>query len=292
MSGAELPGKGTGGGMTILPEGYTDFHVHLFPDDFFEAIWDFFKREYGMEIVHQLYARECIEYLREHGVGTVVYSNYAHTPEAAGVLNEWNMKLLDAHRDVHCFAAFHPDEKDALPTARDLLEHPGVLGFKLHFLVQPFSPDDERLFPLYELVTNRGKRLLLHIGTGPIGNERVGAKFAKRLLARYPSLSVTIAHMGAFEFEEFFALLETHPGLFLDTAFCFLPGNFRMYRLGTDLLERYSDRLLYGSDFPNIFHHRDEEITALEAMNLSPEFYRRVFKNNAERLLGRSRHRF
>lgn len=272
--------------MTVLPEGYTDFHVHLFPDDFFDAIWGFFKREYGLEIVHQLYARECIDYLREQGVGTIVYSNYAHTPEAAGVLNRWNLKLLDETSGVSCFAAFHPDEKDALLKARDIIGHPKILGFKLHFLVQPLRPDDERLFPLYEMVMDHGKRLLLHTGTGPIGNERVGVKFVRRLLERYPSLPANIAHMGAFEFEEFFALLDAHPGLFLDTAYCFLPGEFRMYRLGAEPLERYRDKLLYGSDFPNIFHHRSEELNALEALALSPEFYRKVFKDNGETLLG------
>lgn len=273
--------------MTALPAGYTDFHVHLFPDDFFDAIWGFFKREYGLEIVHQLYARDCIDYLREQGVGAIVYSNYAHTPEAAGVLNDWNVKLLEESSDAYCFTAFHPGEKDALPKARDIIAHPKVMGFKLHFLVQPFRPDDESLFPLYEMVMDHGKRLLLHTGTGPIGNERVGIGFVRSLLERYPSLPANIAHMGAYEFTEFFALLDAHPSLFLDTAYCFLPGDFRMYRLSANLLERYQDRLLYGSDFPNIFHHRSEEIAALEALNLSQEFYRKVFKENGDALLGK-----
>jgi uncharacterized protein len=271
--------------MTALPAGFTDFHVHLFPDDFFDAIWVYFKRVYGLDIVHQLYARECIDYLRERGVGTIVYSNYAHKKGAAAKLNGWNTELLDCNRDIYCFAPFHPDDADALPRAREIIQHPKVLGFKLHFLVQAMRPDDETLFPLYEMVMEHGKRLLLHIGTGPVGNERVGVVFLRTLLERYPSLPANIAHMGAFEFMDFFTLLDVHPNLFLDTAYCFLPGDFRMYRLGNGLLEKYQDRLLYGSDFPNIFHHRDEEISALEGMNLSQEFYRKVFKDNGDALL-------
>jgi uncharacterized protein len=271
--------------MSRLPAGIVDFHVHLFPDSFFDAIWVFFKRMYGMDVVHKLYARECIDYLREQDVGAIVYSNYAHKEGSARVLNDWNARLLDGHRDIYCFAPFHPGDKDALPMARDIIKHPKVLGFKLHFLVQPMRPDDEELFPLYELVMEHGKRLLLHIGTGPIGNERVGAAYLGRLLDRYPSLPANIAHLGGFEFQEFFSLLETHPNLLLDTSYCFLPGDFRMYGLGPELLEKHRDKLLYGSDFPNLFHHRDEELAALEGMNLSQVFYQQVFKGNGEALL-------
>lgn len=271
--------------MSVLPQGFVDFHVHLFPDDFFEAIWGYFRREYGLDVAHRLYARDCIDYLRARGAGAIVYSNYARSKGTAGILNDWNLELLESTRDVYCFAAFHPDDEDALPKALDLIGHPKVLGFKLHFLVQPFRPDDERLFPLYETVMEHGKRLLLHIGNGPVGNDRVGSGFLRGLLDRYPSLPANIAHMGAFEFPETFSLLEDHPHLFLDTAYCFLPGDFRMYRLGSGPLEIYRDRLLYGSDFPNIFHHRDEELSALEGMGLSAGFYQKVFRDNGEALL-------
>jgi hypothetical protein len=273
------------GYMTVFPARMIDFHVHLFPDDFFDAIWGFFKREYGMDVVHQMYARECIDYLRARDVGSIVYSNYAHRKGTAGTLNDWNVKLLDSTEDVYCFAAFHPDDDDALERARDLLQHPKVLGFKLHFLVQPIRPDDERLHPLYELVADTGRRLLLHIGTGPIGNDRVGMAFLRTILAHYPDLRANVAHLGAHEFDQAFTLLEEYPGVFLDTSFCFLPGSFRLYRLGPELLEKHRHRLLYGSDFPNLLHHRREELSALAGMNLSREFYHRVFRENAEALL-------
>ena len=32
--------------MPQLPETIIDFHVHLFPDELFDAIWKFFSREY------------------------------------------------------------------------------------------------------------------------------------------------------------------------------------------------------------------------------------------------------
>ncbi len=269
----------------ILPEKIIDFHVHLFPDDLFEAIWKFFKKNYGLEVVHKLYSQECIEYLRNRGVDTIVYSNYAHKKGVAKRLNDWNVDLLDRTESVYCFAAFHPEDEKSLESAERILAHPKILGFKLHFLVQSFSPDDKRLFPLYEMVLKHRKRFLLHIGTGPLGNAYTGIGRFRNVLARYPDLPANIAHMGAFEFRGFFDLLDNHPNLFVDTSYCFLPDNFRMYTLGNGLLEKYQSRILYGSDFPNLFHHRREEIMALMALGLPQEFYDRIFLENAKTLL-------
>lgn len=271
--------------MIPLPEEIIDFHVHLFPDKLFDAIWTFFKKDYGMDVIHRLYSLQCIEYLRNNHVGPIVYSNYAHKKGVAPLLNTWNRELLDKTEDVYCFAAYHPDDEDALEMAQDIISHPRVLGFKLQLLVQKFYPHDERLFPLYEMVMEKNKRILFHVGTGPVGNKYVGIDNFKKLLSRYPDLPANIAHMGALEFREFFDLLKDHEHLYFDTAFCFLPKAAQMYNLGSDLLEQYKDRLLYGSDFPNIIFPREEEIDALMRMGLSNEFYERVFLANGNRII-------
>jgi len=271
--------------MNYLPEKIIDFHVHLFPDDFFEAIWKFFKKNYGLDVIDRLYARQCVEYLRDHGVGTIVYSNYAHKKGVANLLNAWNKEFLDGTDDIYCFAAFHPDDEDAMAIAEDIISHPKVLGFKLQLLVQEFYPFDVRLFDLYELVMEKNKRILFHAGTGPVGNRYVGIDNFRKILVRYPDLPANIAHMGGFEFKEFFDLLENHKQLYLDTAFCFLPEPARMYTLGSWPIETYKDRILYGSDFPNIVFPRQVEIDALADMDLSEECYQRIFQGNARHLI-------
>jgi len=268
-----------------LPEKIIDFHVHLFPDKLFDAIWTYFEKDYGMDVIHRLYANQCIEYLRSKGVGTIVYSNYAHKKGVAPYLNTWNRELLDRTEDVYCFAAFHPDDDNALEKARDIARHPKVLGFKLQLLVQRFYPHDERLYGLYEMAMEMNKRILFHVGTGPVGNKYVGFDNFNKLLKRYPGLPANIAHMGALEFREFFDLLDVHDRLYFDTAFCFLPRAAQMYNLGGDLLEHYKDRLLYGSDFPNIIFPAEEEIDCLVRMDLSKEFYERVFYTNGRHLI-------
>ena len=272
-------------GVKKLPETIVDFHVHLFPDRLFEKIWSFFSRGYGWDVRHHLYYRECVEYLRDRNVGTIVYSNYAHREGVAKRLNEWNLSVLDELPGLYCFAAYHPGDDDALEMARRVLDHPRVLGFKLQLLVQRFHPHDERLFPMYELVMERNKRILFHVGTGPVGNEFVGFEHFARLLDRYPDLPANVAHMGALEFGAFFGLLETHPRLFFDTSFSFLPGLPVRFDLGNDALERHRNRIVYGSDFPNIIFPREDEIEFLLGLDLSQEFYDAVFHDNGMRII-------
>lgn len=274
----------------FLPQPLVDFHVHLFPDRLFDAIRRQFVADYGWSVLHSLYWRESVAYLRERGVGPVVYSNYAHRKDIARGLNDWNLKILEELPDIYCFAAFHPDDDDALAQAAALLDHPRILGFKLQLLVQRFAPDDERLFALYELVMARGKRLLLHVGTGPVGNEFVGVAPFRRLLDRYPGLPAIVAHMGSLEYGPFGELLDAHPALYLDTAFSFLPRLGAMFDLGNDFLERHRGRILYGSDFPNILFPREDEIDTLLGRGLSQPFYDAVFRDNGLRLIRECSH--
>lgn len=270
-----------------LPESIIDFHVHLFPDRLFEAIWKRFLVDYQWDVQYHFYYRECVDYLEGHGVSPLVYSNYAHRKGIARGLNEWNMKVLDELPGLYCFAAYHPDDEDAVEMAEEVLRHPGVLGFKLQLLVQRFPPHDRRLYPMYEMVIREGKRVLLHAGNGPVGNEFVGISHFRRLMADFPDLPVTVAHMGGMEFGEFSLLLDEFPNLYFDTAFAFMPRLPLRFDQGNDYLEAHRERILYGSDFPNLIFPREEEINYLLGLDLSQEFYDSVFRDNGLELIRR-----
>jgi predicted TIM-barrel fold metal-dependent hydrolase len=161
------------------------------------------------------------------------------------------------------------------------------MGVKLHFLVQRFHPQDRKLYGLYEKVAAAGKYLLLHVGNGPVGNEFVGIANFRRLLEDFPDLPAIVAHMGGLEYGEFGLLLNRHPALYLDTSYSFLPPLGRMFDLGNEFLEVNRERILYGSDFPNVLFPRELEIETLLALDLSEDFYRRVFWENGRALIER-----
>lgn len=272
--------------LNTIPKSIIDFHVHLFPDKLFDAIWKVFESLAESELPYKFYYKECIDYLSQKGVTPIVFSNYAHKKGVAEPMNDWNIDVLEEFPNLYCFAAYHPDDSNALKYAERMLIHPRVAGIKMHFELQKFYPFDERLIPLYEMIIDKKKRVLLHIGNGPvIGNEFVGYKNFIKLLHRFPDLPANIPHMGGLEFKEFIDLLDGHPNLYLDTAFSFWPDLPFTFNLDTEYLEKYKSRIIYGSDFPNIFLPREGEIKYLLKLDLSQEFYNSVFYNNGMKLL-------
>ncbi|RJP14295.1 MAG: hypothetical protein C4520_21495 [Candidatus Abyssobacteria bacterium SURF_5] len=269
--------------QNLLPFPIIDFHVHLFPDRLFDAIWRTFREDYNWQVRYPLYTPQIIDFLKNRGVEKIVYSNYAHRTGIAEGLNRWNIELLEREPNLFCFAAAHPD--DPAGETLQVLEHPRVIGFKLQLLVQRFYPDDERLFPLYERVIETGKRILMHVGTGPVGNEFVGIKHFRRLMRRYPQLKVNVPHMGEFEVDAFFDMLDEYPGLYLDTAFAFFPNELNTYVFTAEKLLRHQDRIVYGSDFPNLIFDWETEIEILMGLGLGENACRKIFRTNALDLL-------
>jgi len=271
--------------MSVLPEKIIDFHVHLFPDKLIEAIWDAFSTDYKWDVLYKMYYRESVEFLNKNNVTPIVYSNYAHKKGIAEGLNQWNMEVLDEIPNLYCFAAIHPDDDNYMEIAKNIISHPKVLGFKLQLLVQNFYPHDERLFPLYDLVMEKNKRILFHAGTGPVGNEYVGIDNFRKVLEKYPDIPANIAHMGALEFKEFMDLLEEHKNIYFDTSFTFFRSVNMGFNLDNSYLEQNKDRILYGSDFPNLIFPREEEINTLIELGLSNEFYQNIFFDNGMKLI-------
>ena len=271
--------------MNKLPEKLIDFHVHLFPDKLFDAIWSHFKKIYKWNILYKFYYKECIDFLRERGVEKIVYSNYAHKAGIAEYLNRWNVEVVDKHEECYCFAAFHPADNNAVKMAEEVLQHPKIFGFKLHFLVQELYPDDERIFPLYEMVIEKKKKILMHVGTGPISNKYVGYKYFEKVMKRYPEMQIIVPHLGAFEYEKFFKIFAQHESICMDTSFNFFPDEEYGWSLDSCNLENNKDRLLYGSDFPNLIYPYETEIETMQKLNLSDEFYKKIFYENGKNII-------
>jgi predicted TIM-barrel fold metal-dependent hydrolase len=98
--------------------------------------------------------------------------------------------------------------------------------------------------------------------------------------------------MGAFESEAFLALLDAHPNLYVDTTMALAPAAGRY--VGADpsaiadaALIRYQDRILFGSDFPLLPYDYDEERRWAWERDLPDDVRRKIFHDNAARLLAR-----
>jgi predicted TIM-barrel fold metal-dependent hydrolase len=108
-------------------------------------------------------------------------------------------------------------------------------------------------------------------------------------MERFPELTGIVADMGRWESRAFMDLLDRHPNLYLDTTMAFAPEGLRRVRdvrIDSDDLVRWQDRILFGSDFPNLPYPYETERDALWERDLPMAAYEKIFRDNAVRLLG------
>jgi predicted TIM-barrel fold metal-dependent hydrolase len=162
----------------------------------------------------------------------------------------------------------------------------GLAGLKVHVQVQRFYPDDPRMLPVYERLVALDRVLIIHVGTAPHTNEFTGLARFERVLERFPRLRASICHMGAFETRLALQLLDRYPHLHLDTTMAMSPATLAYMGIDPAVVRdgdliRYADRILFGSDFPNLPYPYEAERTGLWARNLPLDVYRRIFYENA-----------
>lgn len=275
-----------------------DMHAHFFPDKLFASIWEWFDAR-GWGIAYRESTSGLARTLREEGVRRFVTYNYAHKAGVAAGLNEWTAQFARREPAALPFATVFPSDDGNIEMLERLFDHDGFFGIKLQPLVSDFYLCDERMMDVYALLLERGKVLAAHAGTAPVANKYVGADHFEPVMQTFPELKVVVAHMGAYEFDRFFDMAGRYPNLYLDTSVNFIDpalvkdlvakGQFPPleipHEFDPDMLLELSDRLLFGSDFPNIPYDYEDCIRSIIEVGLSEEFNRKVFFENAVRLL-------
>jgi predicted TIM-barrel fold metal-dependent hydrolase len=167
----------------------------------------------------------------------------------------------------------------------------GLRGVKLHCHVQCFAPDAPQLHEVYAACAKAGRPLVMHAGREPASPQYAcdtytlcGAERVERVLQDHPTLKLCIPHLGADEFDAYARLLERHDNLWLDTTMM-MAGYFPM-PLPRRALEVRPERVLYGTDFPNLPYAWDRELKTLVGLKLGDETLAGVLGQNALRLYG------
>jgi uncharacterized protein len=264
-----------------------DSHVHLFPPRVFDAIWRWFDR-HAWSIKYRLYAHDVLDHLATHGIHRVVGLCYSHVPEMARDLNRFMADLGREYPDMLIpFGTVLPGEPDADRIVDEALAL-GLRGFKIHCHVQKLAPDDPRLDALYTRAAAAQVPIVIHAGRQPCFaaygvdvHAICSAAATRRALERHPELTMIVAHLGTDEEEAYCALLKDFPNLYLDTTM--VTTGYFVRPVDPALLERFADRLLYGTDFPNIPYEWDRELRWLE-QNIGESALDRICFRNASRL--------
>ncbi|WP_240641308.1 amidohydrolase family protein [Nocardioides ferulae] len=272
--------------------GLFDVHVHFLPPNIQRAVWAVFDSagpKIGREwpIRYRQAHEERVSLLRDMGVRRFPTLPYAHKPGVAAYLNDWSRDFAAGVPEVLWSGTFFP-EPGAGGYVADLVGG-GVEVFKVHLQVGEFAADDPLLDPVWGVLEDAGTPVVLHAGSGPVPGTHTGPESVRRLLARFPRLTLLIAHMGAPEFEPFLELAEAHERVHLDTTMVFTDFFDTDAPYPAELLPRLADlgeKVLLGSDFPTIPYPYAHQLEGLARLDLGDDWLRAVCWHNGMRLFG------
>nr|WP_157345856.1 amidohydrolase family protein [Nocardioides sp. MAH-18] len=269
--------------------GLFDVHVHFLPPSIQRAVYAVFDAagpKIGREwpIRYRQDHAERVDILRAMGVRRFPTLPYAHKPGVAEFLNDWAAGFKRDVPESLWSATFYPEESAPAYVAERVAA--GVEVFKLHLQVGEFHVDDPLLDGVWGLLEDAGTPVVLHAGSGPVGNEFTGPASTERLLRRHPRLRLVLAHMGAPECAEFLALAERYDEVRLDTTMVFTDF-FPAYPVElVPRLRDIGDRILLGSDFPTIPYPYAHQLDGLARLDLGDEWLRAVCWHNGADLFG------
>jgi hypothetical protein len=272
--------------------GLVDVHVHFMPRRVMDKVWAYFDSVGPLTgapwpIAYRTEESDRLDRLRALGVRAFPSLIYAHKPGMAAWLNAWAAEFAALHDDVLHTLTFYPE--------------PGVLGYvtealsagaqlvKVHVQVGAYDPRHPLLDEVWGVLADAAIPVVTHCGSGPTPGAFTGPGPIGDVLARHPSLTAVIAHMGMPEYGDFLGLAESYERVHLDTTMAFTDFAEARTPFPRALMPRLADladRVLLGSDFPNTPYAYAHQLEALQRLDLGDAWMRRVLHDNAASLLG------
>ena len=256
-----------------------DMHTHVYPDRLAATAVDAVCRPCAIAPCFDGTLGGLRSLMRSAGVALSVVQPVASKASQVRSINDWLATL--AGDGVIPFGAMHPDLPDPEAEAKRLVAL-GLPGFKLHPEYQDFSPDDERLDPLYAAAAGRGLIVYFHAGEDiALPDVHSTPEAFARLLDRHPDLTVVLAHMGGWrQWDEVLRHLAGRE-VYLDTSFT-LPY-LSESRFAELVAAHGVHRILFGSDAP--WGDLTRDVALLRAMPFSEHDLDAILWGNAARLL-------
>lgn len=269
-----------------------DVHTHFMPERLLTAVWRYFDSAGPLigrpwPIRYRAEERARVETLRRFGVRAFTSMLYPHKPDMARSLNDWAADFAARTPDCVHTATFFAEPSAADDVRRAIGQ--GARVFKVHLQVGDFDPNDPRLDAAWGVLAEAGIPVVTHCGSGPVPGRYTGPGPIAALLARYPRLPLVVAHLGFPEYTEFLDLAGRYDSVRLDTTMAFTSFTEEQApfpRADLPRLEAFGDRVLLGTDFPNIPYAYADALEALEDAGLGAEWLRAVCHDNAATLFG------
>ncbi|MFT4922540.1 MAG: putative TIM-barrel fold metal-dependent hydrolase [Haloarculaceae archaeon] len=230
-----------------------DAHVHILETSLLEAVLGWFERETDWQMP-RVGVDTLVERITARADGFVFFP-YAHRPGVAREMNAATAERQTYLAQTVALGTVHAADDDPGTIVEEAFDL-GLEGIKLHCPVQGYPPDDPRLDPVYERLVDADLPLVVHASSHPFyrGDEDLQPERMRAVLERFPSLRVCVPHFGLFDTEQFLSLADEYT-VYFDTAVSMGERTheaigLREGELPRERLRAYSDRIMFGSDYP------------------------------------------
>lgn len=217
---------------------------------------------------------QLLETMAKHGIAHTVVcpiEPFFTTEEVAAAIAPYPDRLS-------LFASADPRDPEGPAKLEALLARVPVAGLKLSPAYEASSAETSRMYEMLGLAQDRDLPVFVHAGAFPFEAQGAGdPAVLAPVVAAFPHLSFTVAHIGWDHHAALLELAERHHHVSVETSW--QPP--KVLRAAVDKLGAH--RVLWGSDFPLL-----QPSVSLEHAStaLSPAELRIVCAKNAHRLLG------
>lgn len=213
---------------------------------------------------------------REAGIGRAMVFSTATAPKQVVSINNFIAGQCAAHREFLGAGTMHIDFPDFAGECGRLCQM-GIRGIKLHPDIQGFRVDDERLFPLYEIMQERRMFLIAHAGDNRY--DFSGPRRLLRLAESFPGMNFIFAHFAGWsEWDGARALLRRE-NIYMDTSSTIGFAGPETALKGFSAFD--PTHIFFGTDYP--MWDPAAELRSILSLNLPEDVLEGVLHTNFER---------
>ncbi|GHU96938.1 amidohydrolase [Clostridia bacterium] len=261
-----------------------DAHTHIYPPKIAEKAVGYIGEFYGLDMRGGTTplggtAENLIERGKIGGIDRFLVLAVSQTAEQVQRINDFTAATVAANPELIGFGTLHRDMENPLEEV-ERIPALGLKGVKIHPDMQRFFIDDDALFPVYDLLAQKGLPILLH--TGDYRHPWSHPERMARVIKAFPKLTVIAAHFGGWSLFDLALEYLLQSGCYVDTSSSLpLLGGKRF----AELINLYgAERVLFGSDYP--MWDPGEELKAFLSVGLPAKDQDLILSGNLLGILG------
>jgi predicted TIM-barrel fold metal-dependent hydrolase len=263
-----------------------DVHTHTYPEALAERATANLGHFYEFVCAGKGTYSHLESQAKENNVGGYLLFSVATNAHQVEKVNNSISELVNLSRS-HGFktigyAGMHqdyPDFETEVLRCRSL----GLRGVKIHPDIQGVDINDRKLLPLYDLLSQLGMGLYLHMGDNRPQYRFSTAEKLIDVLEQFPDLTVFAAHLGGYrDWDHSVPLLKGRKNVYYDTssAISFMPLKKAEKIIG----QLGAENVMFGTDYP--VANTKQELERFMRIRMSDRKREDILWNNAMRIFG------